>query len=84
MPSESIDDRLLALAMSLHIAWHEADAKLRADLERVIRDHAKREPGFQAALKHVIMLHEEGKPLLPWIGRTQAFKHVLPRIMRSR
>ena len=57
MPSEPtepvIDERLLALAASLHAAWEHADAELRSELEQLIRAYARREPHFRAALQRV-------------------------------
>ena len=54
MSSESIiDERLLALAASLHAAWEHADAELRTELEQLIRAYTQREPGFRAALQRI-------------------------------
>ena len=66
MPSEPpepiIDQRLLALAASLHAAWEHADAELRKELEQLIRAHVRREPGFRAALQRIA----QQSVIAPW------------------
>jgi hypothetical protein len=66
MPSEPIiDERLLALAASLHAAWEHADAELRSELEQLIRAYVRREPPFQTALQRIAALNRLSV-VAPW------------------
>jgi hypothetical protein len=74
MSSEpNIDERLLALAASLHAAWEHADPELRAELEQLIRAQVRREPKFRAALQRIAALHW----LAPWEPPIPGLRQVL-------
>ena len=79
MPAEPIiDERLLALAASLHAAWEHADAELRVELEQLIRTHVRREPRFRAALQRIAALHRQSV-LAPWEPPIPGLRRVLHR-----
>jgi hypothetical protein len=85
MPSESIiDERLLALAASLHAAWEHADAELRAELEQLMRAHVRREPRFRAALQRIAASLHYHSVVAPWEPPLPGPRRMLERYMTRR
>jgi len=84
MPSEPIiDERLLALAASLHAAWEHGDAELRTELEQLIRAYVRREPRFRAALQRIAALHRQSV-VAPWEPPIPGPRRMLLRYMTRR